>query len=345
MGTEITRTGSTGKRAKIIRAVGICIVALITLFHATPVLALTDPDTMSISSVRIAHNLYETGDVLMVCYYELDWTDEGNRPDTSADTNFLFRLMNSDESVMLGQSTPYPYAFSGYVAGCASMYWDAASAPTWGRTHVLRFEENPGVDSSPKVVKYNITASDYSSFDTQSENQAYVGDYIVNAARELENDWNAQGQLITDGNLLMAAGATYFTGTIPGLRILCPDIFPDKPIYPAASEEGWTQAQEEAYENQWEEGSWISDSVSGLGTLFGGADSHMLTAIICVGIFLGVLMLSYMKLESVKPGILLGVLPLIAGSMLGFFPLAMLGLVAFAAVLFLAYTFFLKRAG
>lgn len=340
-------TGERNKNRRRITAAAACCAILITLFTPTSARAdIVDADTMSIASVRVFHNLVETGDFLIVFHYKLSWTDPNNQPDTPIDKNFIFRLTDTAETTIYGISVPYPYVYNGYGEGCASMYFSAEDAPTWANSYILRFEENIGQDPSPKIVRHTVSGDSYSPFTTTADNQKWLRDYIIDIALELEAAWGVPAGLISLSNYLTAAGETYFGNAIPGLRMLCPNIYSIQYHNPDVSEEDWTQSQANTYANQWANTTWLANSLNGLSDLFGGAVGwQVITAILCAVVSLGLIVFSYIRLESAKPGLLMGSMPLIAGSMLGFFPLALLGLIAFGAAIFIVYTFFLKRAG
>lgn len=299
---------------------------------------------MEYESVRITRNLYEEGDMLLTFHYAISWTLPENQPDEPASETFVFRLMNEAETETLGFSLPYPYVYSGYGEGAGSMYWDAVSAPTWEANCILSLEENPGLDPDPKVVKRSVTADDYSSFTEQADNQSYLRDYLIDVALLLELSWEVEpGSLIGDDNYLTAVGETYFQGAIPGLKLFCPDLFAIKEIVPQTEDREWTLAHQTQTEQQWE-GTWVQDSLEGISGLFGGVGWSTITTVGCVFGFLGLLAFSHIKFQNTKPGLLLGILPMMGGAILGFFPLVAVGLVCFGGIMFLAYTFWFKRA-
>ena len=342
MGTTIKRTA---KRTTALVAVAF-IIALLAL-PTLSVLALEDPTIMSIKDVTIVQSVYEPDDFLLVFHYAVSWDPPENQPEEPADETFLFRLTNIAETEILGIAVPYVYVYSGYGEGCASMYWSEEDNPGWEEDFTLRFEENPGAYETPVIVRLDITEADYfqhSIFENEKKaNQQHLNDYLINLALELETAWGVPGEIITDSNYLTGAGETYFQGAIPGLRAFCPGLFSIQSVAPQADKEEWTHAQEEEYKGQWGEG-WVADALAGLGDLFGGVGWGLITGLGCGVLFLGIMVFSYVKLESTKPGLLLGTLPLIAGTMLGFMPLGILAIVAFLFILFLAYVFFLRGA-
>jgi len=336
-----------GKSIKGIRA-AIFVIATISLCFLTlaPQLVLADitnPDTCQIKSAKFVRNLYETGDVLLVFDYQIDWDVPENFPDLPVDETFIFRLMDEPENNILGQCVGYPYVYYGYVEGCASMYWDTASARAWGETVILRIEENPALDSSPYIVKKTLTGAEYSAFTEKSDNQNLLKDYLVDLALDLETAWGVPGEIISTSNYLTAAGETYFQGAIPGLRAFCPDIFSIKTTTPEVTYIDWTGSQQTAYEGQWA-GTWIADSLQGLSDLFGGAEWGLVTGMAFMGLFIAILIFCYVKFDTARPGLLLGSIALIGGSRLGLFPLALLGVMTFGYILYMGYTFFIKGA-
>ena len=335
-----------GAKRGWLKAAGIIFLAGIAItLSAAPVYAdITDPTVMEIQSVRIVHNLWEPDDFLLVFQYTLSWDPVENEPDQPADQTFIFKLMNGDETETYGYALPYVYVYNGYRAGVASMYWDSFTAPPWLGTCVLWFQENPGLDPNPTTVKRDISAADYTTYDTKEDNQDYLGDYIITSGRSLEQAWAVSaGSIIGADNYLTADGETYYQGAIPGLLLFCPDVFGILQVTPTYTEEEWTLENQNQAERQWT-GTWVGDALEGLSGLFGGARWSLITMAACGFGFLGLLFFCYSRFEDVKPGLLLGILPLVAGSVLGMFPLVMLGLICFAAIMFIVYTFFFKAA-
>ena len=320
-------------------------ILILALFPIPVAAAITDPDVMEVDEVCITRHLYETDDMLLTFHYAISWTLPENQPEEPASETFIFRLMDQDETEILGYAIPYPYVYNGYGEGVGSMYWDAVTAPTWGINYILWLMENPGLDPNPEVVKRSVTSDNYCPLTTKEENQSYLRDYLIDIALDLELAWGVEpGSLIGDNNYLTAAGETYFQGAIPGLRIFCPDIFAIKEVVPQVDEKEWTLAQQTAAEQQWE-GTWVQDSLEGLSELFGGGVGwSTITGIGCVILFLVILVFSHMKFKNTKPGLLLGILPVLGGAVLGFIPYVIVGLTCFGGIMFLAYTFWFKGA-
>jgi len=339
------RTSQGAKRGWL-KATGVVLLisAALILFPTPAYADIPDADVMKIDSFRIARNLWEEGDFLLTFEYSISWDVPENEPDEPADQTLIFRLMDGDETQILGYSVPYVYVYKGYRAGVSSMYWDAETAPPWEQSAVLWFMENPGLDPDPRIVKQAISNGDYSPYETQADNRKYVTGYIINAAKALEQAWEvAAGSLIGDGNYFTIDGETYFQGAVPGLKLFCPDLFTLIQVTPTYEEEEWTLEHQTATEAQWE-GTWIATSLEGISELFGGVKWSFITAAACGLGFLGLLFFCYRKFEDVKPGLLLGILPIVAGSVLGFVPLVAMGLVCFGAIMFIAYTFWFKAA-
>lgn len=342
----LKRTGQGPKRGCLAASLGALLVISAFVLFPTPACAdITDPDVMQFNSVSIAHNLYEDGDMLLIFHYAISWADPENQPEEPANQTFIFRLMDEEETETLGFDIPYPYVFDGYEEGIGSMYWDAESAPEWGANRILRLEENPGLDPSPKITKSSISGDDYSIYSDREDNQDYVKDYLIDTALPLEIAWEVEpGSLIGDDNYLTSAGETYFQGAIPGLKIFCPDLFSLKEYTPETDDKEWTQTHQEETSEQWEESGWVQDALNATSDLMGGIGWQTVTTIGCVILFLALLAVSHSKFRTTKPGMLLGIIPLSGGVALGFFPLVGLGLVCFGGIMFLAYVFWFKGA-
>jgi hypothetical protein len=205
----------------------------------------THPD-LDIKSVEIFRHLLDDDDFLLVTHYDIHY--EGDIPEESAQTLFLFRLMDGD--TQLGVSLPFPYYSYGYEEGCASLYFTAADAPTWQGEYTLRLEGNPTQFDSPPVVTYDVGFYDYAAGDTQDDQRMFLKTKIFNVARDLEDDWGGGIALISStdvGDVLSATGEGYFRGAIRGLQSMCPALFAVKQSDPSYNYKIWGEEQIDAF--------------------------------------------------------------------------------------------------
>jgi len=328
-----------------ILSIGIC--ALILLFlTVSPVYAVDppDPDTLQVNSARVFKDLVEADDYLLVLYYTIDWTLPTDQPDDAANKTFTVRLMETDQSAVIGNGTIFPFFDSGYGEGCVSIYFAAADAPTWGDPYVIRLEASPSYWADPPLTTYALTASDYSPFTGQDDNEAALKAYLLDVGIDLEFAWNAPGEIVTQslGSVLAASGEMYFEGAVPGLRTLCPSIFLTQITGPTATPNVWTEAGAEEWHDQWDD-TFVEDANDSLDDLFGSAS--MVWNVVGFVIMLACMIYSYTKFQVARPGMLLGFLPIPILARLGLFSPAFMAVIVFGFIVYLGYTFFWKSAG
>jgi len=205
-------------------------VLLITLI-ATPTFAIDDPDSLSIASAKAYRNLAETGDMLFVVDYFIDYTIAGI-PDENVTDAYLVELIALDGITVLGAVAPYTYYNSGYDQGAASIYFNAtdAAALTWGVAYTVKLVGNPMLAWAGAPPETNSIIDEWNSADNQN---AVLAIEILRLAEKYELAWavNMIDDTV-DGPKLSIAGMAYFANVVVSLRILAPGAFAEGSVDP-----------------------------------------------------------------------------------------------------------------
>jgi hypothetical protein len=326
-----------------IKRIGL-ILALIagSLLMAVPAYA-TDPptpDNLQFESAMVFRHLIEDDDALFVFHFNIHYDSE--QPDEPANHLFTFRLLETDGESQLGAVIPYAYYNAGYDQGCAAFYFPAAEAPTWGSAYILRISGNPEYFSTPPLCSHTLVASEYSQVDTQEENQTLLGNYILDAAADLEINWDTTLLYVTDlGMVLNSTGEGYFRGAIPGLAAMAPQIFPVQLLSPEYEDPGWTEEQGEAYAARFED-TWVGESLSRV-----GEDLHMgwnvITGILVFGVILALGIFCQYKYGTIKPIMIGGIAVMLGGTVMGWIAPAIMAIVTIFFALWLGYIWMFRH--
>jgi len=326
-----------------------CIPALfLAILFVAPSIALadTEPDTLSIESSAASRNVAESGDILFTVLYNIDWDDANDYPAAAADETFLIQLI--DSGTQIAAVAPYPFYNSGYGNGVVSFYFSGtdAAALTWGEPYTIRVTSQPGWIDPIVSYDYALGSNDYCSDTDQDDNQEWLKDWIIDAAETIENSWGISDTLTTVSvtDVLTETGEAYFGRVIPGLRYLCPELYIVNVDAPDWEDEDWDDTQTGIFEDQWSgTDTWIEDSLSGIGELFGSPFIFLNVA--CLLGVLGMIIVSYSLYREGRPGLLLGMLIPVVATDQGFFEVAALSFIAFMFLMFIVYKIFdLQRA-
>lgn len=306
---------------------------------ATPVLAIADPDSMSVDEVYVYRNCRETGDQVYLITYTITYSSP---PTESVTEAFLCRLL--DGSTELRAVAPFTYHENGYGTGVVAIYFSAEDAPAWEGSYTMELTGNPAL-SWPGDPPSDTD----SSFDLWQNNELAIthvvlSSRIIDLATELEADWSVdmvQQNSETGEYTLTMHGEAYFSGAVPYLTDIAPFVFDDL-IPPVVVEpEIEDPDTSSAYADSLESG--ISGTLFDLTPLADefGVGRGPLTAMLYYGIVLFGLILLSIKMKSQKPLMMLSIPLVILGAFVGV-PLIATILAAFAAIAFVAYSIFYK---
>jgi len=333
-----------GRQIKKCRIVipGLVIALFLLGVLTVPVLADDPPapDNMQIESAGVFRHLVEEDDFLLVFHYNIHYDAE--QPDTPANKLFTFRLLDTNGIDYLGAVVPYAYYNSGYDQGCSAFYFPAADAPEWEQAYVLRLAGNPEYFTEPPTANYTLNTSDYSQMETAEENQTLLGNYVLEIARLLENNWDVA--LLYEGDMgmvLNSTGETYFRGSISALQIMAPQIFSIQVTSPDYSETEWTEEQGQSYEERFL-GTWVGRGLESFGDML-HVKWNVITGILTLGAIVGLAIFCHWRYATTKPALIGGSCILLGGTVMGWVAPAIMAIITLFFAIFLGYNWFFRH--
>ncbi len=330
------------------KAIKVVIILLILLspipfflFTSTPAAAtanMTQPDsTPEISNIHVNHNLLATEDTFFYFQYRLPYASTtGLRLASQA---FTFALV-SDNGTVVGTITPYPYYNNGYNYGNSSFYLSANASITWGGQYRIRVLEQASAFSSPaSFPDTSIPAIAYSSFNGTSDNQREIAANVIGMARFLQNNYGGNPLLEQSGGgtiLSTPEGEDYYRGAMYGLQALAPTLFLVQIITLDTAATGWTTAQFDTYETQFN-GTWVGQSTNATAVQFGLTQDEIMGFGFVGILILGCIIVSAVKFKQTEPGLMAAMVLLIWGARMGWIPTAIFASINQILGIYVAY--------
>lgn len=271
-----------GKKTKRISLIILALVGL-SLATTTPVMAAdpTTPATFQIVSAQACRNVVVPGDEVIAFIYNI--SDQTYTKDVNQ--YFQFRLLDTDATTLLGACTPFAYNAAGYDMGYSAFYF-ASGGPAWNSGININISGSPVYWATPPTINYTMAAAEYESSTNQAVNQAKLATFLIGATNTIQLDWGVQ-MVEQSGSytILTAIGATYATGTIPGIRNMAPGMFASQNPNVDTSRKNWGTAGSDAYLNQWP-GTKVAEFMAWGGDLFGGNVIAFMTVMAMLGILI-----------------------------------------------------------
>lgn len=267
---------------KAIKGIATSLISLvILLLSATPVMAAdpTLPGTFQVVSAKACRNVVVSGDAVIAFIYHI--SDESYSQDVNQ--LFQFRLFGTDGTTLLGSVSPFAYSDAGFGMGFSAFYF-SANGPTWNSGIIINISGSPQYWEDPPSLNYQMSAAEYTSSTDQDDNQAALATYLVGAASTIELQWGVQlVEQSGDFTILTTIGATYATGTIPGIRNMAPGMFASQSHPINTDRINWGTTGADAYLNQWP-GTWVADVMYSGGNLFGGNVLAFMSVVSMMGV-------------------------------------------------------------
>ena len=203
------------------------LASLAMLFStASPVFAIANPNSITLHTAKAFENIWETGDMLFVVSYDVNYTSE---PSESAETTFLTTLLAADGTTLLMSR-----ALNYYQYNLISIYATAAQVIslglTWSSDYRLRVTGNPALFSTltegTNMRTVTLSASDWNADGTLTSKEL-LKLHCIDIAETLEADW-AVVLLVTTSTgeqVLNSTGTVTFLDAIPGLQNAIPNLF------------------------------------------------------------------------------------------------------------------------
>ncbi len=321
----------------LLRVLSILVFVFLVLVPL-PALAVDPPSLLQVSSVAVYRHLLVSNDRLYVLRYNIGYT----APPTELATDlFLVRLF--DGGAELGSVRPYAYSNRGFGYGVAALYFPSW-ASDWQKELCLRLEGSPTVFETPlPLVTYTVVAGDYVSGINQAEYRQKFGQWVIQQALFLTHPWNLALTTETQGGtVLTALGEAYFPYAIPGLQGMAPGIFFSTMEVPSYTARTWTKSLETTAASRMS-GSSINQGLQAAADTF-GVNLDFVTMIVTVMAYLAIAVLAAVKLQNATVGLLVGMPILLGGTVIGWFPMALMFLIIFLVLFMLGYILFFRSA-
>tara|TARA_Y100000310_G_scaffold333740_1_gene411901 strand:- start:1452 stop:2468 length:1017 start_codon:yes stop_codon:yes gene_type:complete len=232
---------------KILRILLSAFFVVMVFFAAIPsqsVLAnQADPDsTPTLVQANVYRNLIDPGDQLYVFYANIPY---GVLPDALVTEAFIWRLLDTDNTTVLGQTVGYAYNDDGYGYNVFSMYFSASNAPTWDQPYIIRLSGNPSIFDTPPTYDFVLNSGDFSAITDNPGAQSELGLRILDIASDLQLRW-ALDETTTlifsqeTGTVLSKRGERFFRGAIFGFQAMAPSVFQVASSTITAFDRTWT---------------------------------------------------------------------------------------------------------
>jgi hypothetical protein len=327
---------------KIGRILIIAFIVGLILLPAIPVSAYTSqPDeTPKFTEVHVNRNLITTGDAMIYGMYELHYH---TIPDVAADQTYIISVMNSAKTITYGFTTPFVYHDKGYGKGAISIYL-APDTITWEQSLYIRIAQVPDQFETPVNTDISVLANKYTTFTTQSDNQAEVAANLFTIGQTLETEYDAQFFTNSDGrNVLTDPGEAYFRGAIPGLQGVAPDLFLIQTDAIDFATKQYTTEQFTTYQTRFT-GTWVGSAMDAGGDMLGMGGNTFMMFIFTLPLCIGAVVFTSLKFKKSEPGFILAALFMIMAAIMGWMPMALFATVFQLFGIYIGYLLFYSRS-
>lgn len=311
--------------------------ALLAIWPSTA-FAIDQADTFTMLSARAYGQAIETGDILLVIHYDIDYVVI---PSETAEQAFLGHYADASASPTQRVSTsPRVQVNSGYGQGVMSLYMSRAEVTsfgiTWADGDAAQIAGNPAFFADPQLLNLLIEWRAETDSATILEND--IRD-IANIL-EVQTEWSGV-DLISD-QTLTDTGEDYFVNSIPNLRTMAPDLFVGSLGAPAFIERTHGSSYQDALNEFWV-GSALEDNWDSLADWW-NLPVNMVTsmAVITLAVIVGA-WAQRTSGESLVTLPAMGVV-LIGGTLVDWVPLQFTAVLGFFGLLVISYALWLKRA-
>lgn len=330
------------------KAGGVLFAMLIaSLLLAVPVFAFLDnPTSMSVESVKWFRNVAVDGDMVGIFRYKIPY---GAYPATPASSTIMFRLYDTDGVTLKATNTPYVYvlfATNGYGDGVSSFYLPPGSG-TWGASYKINIYGLPAFYSGLPSYVLDIAVADWSTANSTTEAQR---DDLYNYVLQLSDDLKTIYTTIplkaaTDGAFTLSPyGESYFTGAIPGIYSMCPQLFFSQVYVPQKiTTDNYTMALAEQYKSRLQ-GTDIDRGTRRIGALI-GVGGQFVSGFFVIGLCVWACIYAYRKGWGIESGLLIsGGIVTGAAALLGDAMFTIVMVAALVAGIAIFWILHLKRA-
>ena len=329
-------------------AIALFLAAVGNQVQAAPT-AIEVPDVVNIISARGYGDVDETGDVLLVIHYDVDYTVLPNELASSA---VLFHYLDATTGRTSRSGNPTGFVRSGYGQGIIGIYFTAADT-------LLGVPINYGdvdfadVGGNPMVFGSTWGTTKLINWRTQGSTAQLTTDVEeILQLLQLETEWAGVTliQFDSGSNVLQADGEDYLENAIPRIRQMTPALFSAVVSTPTFTERTFTNSYSDTLEATWDN-SRLGNSFTALADWFGMPEIAVKTTVVLVGALVAGGMLGLMVVKNgvsqeAGAGLSVLVVTVIIGlaALQGLFSLVLLAVVGFMGLLLIASLLWLKRA-
>ena len=314
--------------------------------------AIDNPPTPPvIVAVKAYSGVLETSDLLVVVHYNLPYV---SFPTEQISDAFVGRFLRG--TTELNSVEPFPFNNRGYGVGVFSLYWTAAQKTTdsieFGNTnsedYKIQFQGKPGVFPSSIPTTSTTTIV----WRSASRTKELLQQDVAALANELERNsaWvtNAFDLISTTAGTeqFTSSGEKYFSGAIPNLQVMIPDIFSSAAQRVPIIERKFTNDYAKDLRKVWE-GNWVDKRFSNLADQFRMPKSVVTSSVaFLLASFIAFCMIKV--LDGTGSGVEFGLMtyavtiPLFTA--IDWIPMAVTAVIAFIAVMGIGWAFFGRKA-
>lgn len=304
---------------------------------SSPVLAMDEPESVTLYNIEIFKDLIVTGDFLAIVPYNIPFTTQ---PPNNINETFIFSLLSPDASTENGSVLAYPRYTGGYGKGIVSFYFESGMA--WDAAYIFRVQENPAFYATPQKWNFSIGPSQYSSDVDQSQG---LRAKILDSASELTNEWVVD--LLTNSDsgqtVLSTYGELYYINAVPGLQTMSPSLFAVQIESPDYTQRSWSDTFAQSLRTKYA-GTILADFMTGYAGLFDMSEDNAMDILSFI-IFAIVIIISVWKFKaSTIAAFTDGYAVLLLLMLHGGFSMIIAGLIAFLMTLIGGLILFFFRA-
>lgn len=326
---------------KLFRLAVIFIILLSLSISALPVMAVDEPDEVTLHRMAGYRNLISDNDIIFIVPYLIDYP---LTPSETIEDTYIFEIYDTEVTTLIGSSTAYPYNDNGYGNGLISFYFDSTGNITYGEAYIFRVTQNPIQFDSPDYWSFTMSSYDYEASSETEDNRDALYSELVNIATDLSIKWGIE-LLDEEGgdSILSSYGESYFRRAIPNLQVMCPNIFSAYQEQVDFSRRSWDYSLAETLTTRYD-GTFIGDFMTGFAGLI-GTNTNIAFNILSIVIFAVLVCLSVWKFRGTTHSAFMdGQALLIWASLNSMFSLILCGLLAFICSVVVGFILFFNRS-
>ena len=317
--------------------------------------AISNPTSITIVSSTAYSGVLETDDLLVVVHYNLAY---GSFPTEQISDAYVGRFLRG--TTELNSVEPFPFNNRGYGVGGFSMYWTAAEKTTdsieFGDTnsegYKIIFQGKPGVFPGSTPTTATNPDSPPIVWQSASKTQELLQKGIKLLAYEFERNsaWVTNTYDLISGKAgteqLTANGEIYFSGVVPNLQVMIPDLFSSAAQTVPIIERTYTKSYAKDLEKIWD-GNWVDKRFSNLASQLKMPKeviTSMVAFIICAFIAFVMMGVLHGTPYGLEFGLMTFAVTIPLFTVVAWIPLAVTGLIAFIAVMGIGWAFLGRKA-